>query len=369
MNRSRVKTAVWAGLLILGAATQALAAESSTRPPTKLKLVGDHWTPWDPPEVAPNAYIIQKGDTLWDLSGKFLGNPFLWPQIWDQNRYILDSHWIYPGDPLVIPGKPTVVPAEGPEEGTEAPPEEEAEGPAPEEPREAVPAAPALVPVADASDLYCSGFIEPSHTRSEVWIVGREMENEHQSTGDVVYINQGSNQGIKAGDKYLVVRPVHPVVHPATEQSLGMMVRRLGWLRVLLAQENTATAVIEMACEDIRIGDELVAWAPIVSPLRSSIPVFDRYNATPSGGPSGQVVASDHDLTTLGKGHIVFTDLGEASGVKPGDVLTVYRDQVDLPRANVGQAVVLTVEPGTSTVKLMLTVREAWIGDRVEVVR
>jgi nucleoid-associated protein YgaU len=92
-----------------------LAQESSTRPPTNLKQVGDHWTPWDPPEAGPDAYVIQKGDTLWDLAGRWLEDPFLWPQVWDENRYILDSHWIYPGDPLVIPGRPTVVPEEGPD--------------------------------------------------------------------------------------------------------------------------------------------------------------------------------------------------------------------------------------------------------------
>ena len=100
----------------LAVASQAivLSSESSHRPPQNLKKVGDHWTPWDPPPAGPDAYIIQKDDTLWDLAEEWLGDPFLWPQIWDENRYILDSHWIYPGDPLVIPGKPTVVPDGGP---------------------------------------------------------------------------------------------------------------------------------------------------------------------------------------------------------------------------------------------------------------
>ena len=106
----------------LTVASQAIVqgAESSHHPPQNLKLVGDHWTPWDPPPAGPGAYIIQKGDTLWDLAEAWLGDPFLWPQIWDENRYILDSHWIYPGDPLVVPGKPTVVPDGGPPPTDEA---------------------------------------------------------------------------------------------------------------------------------------------------------------------------------------------------------------------------------------------------------
>jgi nucleoid-associated protein YgaU len=70
--------------------------QSSTKPPRTGKFVGDHWTPWNPPTPAEGArvYTIQKGDTLWDLAQKDLGDPYLWPRIWDQNRYVLDSHWI-----------------------------------------------------------------------------------------------------------------------------------------------------------------------------------------------------------------------------------------------------------------------------------
>ncbi|HEX9427905.1 MAG TPA: hypothetical protein VGA64_08960, partial [Candidatus Polarisedimenticolia bacterium] len=64
-----------------------------------MKKVGDHWTPYDPPDpesFAPGAtlHIIVPGDTLWDLADLAFGNPYLWPQIWNENRYILDSHWI-----------------------------------------------------------------------------------------------------------------------------------------------------------------------------------------------------------------------------------------------------------------------------------
>ena len=88
--------------------------ESSTKPPRTGRMVGDHWTPYDPPtaESFPQGstiHVIVAGDTLWDLSGKYLENPWLWPQIWEVNQYVTDSHWIYPGDPLLIPGKPVVI--------------------------------------------------------------------------------------------------------------------------------------------------------------------------------------------------------------------------------------------------------------------
>ena len=82
-----------------------LLAQSVSPPPKPLRLVGDHWTPYDPPTELPEGvtvHMIEAGDTLWDLAARYLGDPYLWPQIWEHNPYILDSHWIYPGDPLVI---------------------------------------------------------------------------------------------------------------------------------------------------------------------------------------------------------------------------------------------------------------------------
>lgn len=54
--------------------------------------------------LAGATYLVQKGDTLWDLSGQFLSNPFAWPDLWENNKHVQDPHWIYPGDSLCIPG-------------------------------------------------------------------------------------------------------------------------------------------------------------------------------------------------------------------------------------------------------------------------
>ncbi len=43
-------------------------------------------------------YIIQKGDTLWDLSEHFSNSPWLWPELWNENDHIPNPHWIYPGE-------------------------------------------------------------------------------------------------------------------------------------------------------------------------------------------------------------------------------------------------------------------------------
>jgi hypothetical protein len=47
-------------------------------------------------------HIVEEGDTLWDIAGRYLSNPFLWPQLWEANEHIINPNWIYPQDSILI---------------------------------------------------------------------------------------------------------------------------------------------------------------------------------------------------------------------------------------------------------------------------
>ena len=100
--------------------------------------------------------------------------------------------------------------------------------------------------------------------------------------------------------------------------------------------------------------------------MLASMPTFDRWDPTPSGGVSGHLIAFQDNLSVVGNGNLIYMDLGE-SDVAPGDIVTMFRSRGEaLPRQNLGQAVVLTVRPESSLGKVVLNVQESQVGDEVE---
>ena len=340
--------------------------------------IAPHWTknPAFPTSIPEGTayYIVVRGDTLWDIADRFLKNPYLWPQIWDQNKYIKDAHWIYPGDPLSLPplamvaeqaGRALPVGAEGEGLGEEAPGEMTG---APGEPGAG--AAAALGPVTEEQTLQCAAYITEQREDDSLYILGSEMgvDKVALSQRDLVYLSKGSNAGVKAGDVYSIYHVVSPVHHPVTGKKLGTKVEPTGWLRVILVEETTACAVVEEVCSDIHAGDFLKPFEKV------NVPMVVRRSpeecCSPSSGKlSRYVVDLGHEASVAGTGDLLTIDAGAEDGIAPGTVFSVFRvvyPSAPTPRNVIGEATVVAVRERTATAKLTYARVEVVIGDQVE---
>jgi hypothetical protein len=341
-------------------------AELQTGPAT----IAKHWSKYKYPEsIAEGAtyYIIVRGDTLWDLAGRFLGNPFLWPQIWDQNRYITDAHWIYPGDPLVMPsvalvsehaGEAAGVGGEAGAAGGEQPP---------------IPGAAAgdvLIPAIEEVALQCAHYILQDPEDTSLYIVGSEQGATKVAFAerDILYLSKGTNAGVKAGDLYTIQHAAYEVKHPESGRTIGRKIETLGWGRVILVEENSGILMVEQSCQDIHLGDYLKPMVKVSIPLITRRAPADRLTP-PSGKAQGAVVDIADDSMIAGENQLVSVNLGTAQGLAPGNILTVFKVMYPTeptPRNVLGELVVVAVQEKTATARVLYSADAIMNGDRVE---
>jgi LysM domain-containing protein len=331
--------------------------------------IPQHWSRYKYPESIPEGatyYIIVRGDTLWDLSAKFLGNPFLWPQIWDQNRYITDAHWIYPGDPLILPEVALVTDRAG-EAGavSNEPTEEGMPG------RVTTAAGDVLFPAIEEMALQCSHYVVSDGEDQSLLVIGSEHGQTKLAFADrdILYLNKGSNAGVKSGDVYMLQHESYEVKHPESGRTIGTKVEPTGWVRVILVQENSATVVVERACVDMHVGDYAKPYEKASVPLILRKAPVTRLSP-PSGKAGGFVVDIGEDSMIAGQGQVVTVNLGTADGLAPGTILTVYKvmyPSVPTSRNVLGEAAVVSVRENTATVRLLSSNDHIMNGDRVEV--
>lgn len=352
-----------------------LGAQTTDNPqPVK---VAAHWSKWVyPTELAPatgqQVHIVVKGDTLWDLGAKYLGNPFAWPQIWELNKWIQDPHWIYPGDPLLIEPGRGVVP-----DGQMAPGDVADLQPDVRRIPKPVQSEYGFT----FQDFVQMPFLVPGtaeayfKSQGAFRIVGKEDATKNlMADGDSLYISGGANQGVKAGDRLVVTgvakkRFFHPDDR-RQQHNLGTILEQHGVVRVTNVYPDQSVAVIERSLDGISTDNYVAPFAePPVLPanLRKDI-------ASPVAiqEPVAKIIFIRMDKSVAAGGDMVIIDKGADAGYKVGDILLTARRRPLVegqasPAAEtnyyLGQLMVIRADARNATCRILRSTSELMIGD------
>jgi hypothetical protein len=284
----------------------------------------------------PDTYVVQKGDTLWDIAARFLNEPWLWPEIWQANPQVENPHLIYPGDVLSLAylgGRPTLI--------KKSPSARRLDGPVD------------ALPLSEIEP-----FLKKMHVLDEdqykrlPYVVGLEEGHVRAVEGQVAYVRGAS---FEPGQRWIVVRPTvrfarHP--HPTTGKErlkrdpwdaqhglrpetsgiewayyaasdngfevLGWEVREMS-SGVVTRDGDPATLLIDAGGADVAVGDLLLPYDPQPFDLSFYPRAMER---TPDGI---RIMAQTDRLQYGGPRDVIALSAGARDGVENGHVFSIWR--------------------------------------------
>lgn len=345
--------------------------------------VAPHFSKWDyPKEVVLPAdsqlHFVEKGDTLWDLGNKFLSNPYAWPKIWEQNKWVKDPHWIYPGDPLTIPAVRIVG-------GAGAPPRagDDVLNLQPDRSMARKPAIPEWAYT--FQDFIQLPYLVPEGSEAHLAnlkalkIVDSDNPvRQNLGDGDRIYLDGGQDQGVKEGTRLVILKvAAKKISHPDDKRawgSIGDVMQQCGVARIIKVNPKGSVAIIEKSMDGIEVGDHLAEYAePANIPLNLR---KDTSEPIPMGKPVGMVIYSKENHESFGGGDLVIVDKGTKDGLALGNVLlsirevtwdvnTKGKDTTEKTNRYLGQLMVVREGETFSTCRVLRSVEEMHVGDIV----
>jgi hypothetical protein len=358
-------------------------------------------------------HVVLAGETLSQISGIVLKDSKLWPQLWEMNEHIINPHWIYPNDKILIrpvtkiteatppaPAEPTPSPAPVAPAAVVAPPAAPTPPPVPASvgiavlsrfmtntnppiPKAAdvvqIPEA-RLVPALKSSDVYCSGFIRstPVSKLLQVSSTYQRDKSSLSTQGEYVRINHGSKGDVTVGSMYQVVRATRKVSDPdgGLGSSLGMHYMDVGQIQIVQVQEDFSLAQVLYSCDALEPSDVLLPYVRFEIPelprnrsfssamkatgnIKGTVAFFRNSVAVAGSVYSSSTPPSAKSI--VGAGGVVYLNVGEAAGVKPGDLFIVYRGS-----AAIAELAVTKVEEKSSSALVTYSTDAVVLGDRVE---
>jgi hypothetical protein len=286
--------------------------------------------PTPPVQIQPNApdrHTVVKGDTLWGISGKFLKQPWRWPEVWRLNReQIKNPHWIYPGQVIVLdrnaPGGPrlSVLQSGGDRPTVVLTPQIRSEG------REAS-AIPSILP-SDIEPFMVRNLVVGAETLADApQIVKSVGDRVAFTTGEAIYVVgikpemgkvfQMYRKGRELRDPSIPQRPWYQWRHNAVDpQIIGYEATYLGDAK-MQREGEVARLEIASAKQEAQVGDYLLP-----APPAETIAYVPR---APSQSVEAQVMTLPNGISEAGKTNVITLNRGKAHGLEVGHVLAAYK--------------------------------------------
>ncbi|XPF93058.1 LysM peptidoglycan-binding domain-containing protein [Colwellia sp. RE-S-Sl-9] len=265
---------------------------------------------------APKSYTVVKGDTLWDISGVFLKQPWLWPKLWRINPDISNPHLIYPGDVLRLvydkDGNPMLV------RGAAGKPQYKWSPKVRTTLKDHSPVNTIPLNVIAPYIKYDTLFSEEEYEKLP-YVLGSNEGFKSTVEGFKVYINGD----LDVGQSYAIYQKGDEVFDPETNESLGYYARLVGTAKAIragdISKKEPSTLYVDSAKREIHSGD-------FVAPINEGqmLPSFFTMQAAKTT-LTGSIVKASSEAREFGKLEVVMINRGRRDEVQLGDVLSVRR--------------------------------------------
>ncbi len=273
---------------------------------------------------APHVYVVKRGDTLWDISGKFLSKPWRWPEIWASNKHVKNPHWIYPGDKLLLctlDGRPLIGVDEG--DGCEGIIRRHQGGKSlrPQVRVESINNAISVIPLSDIQQwLEHSIVINPESLKNIPYTIGAADNRVITGAGQTVYAR---GNGLVAGQRYGVYREGKPYIFvdaDGKKYNAGLELTEVA-SAVASATENEVTTLelTDSYNAEVRRGDY------ILPRYDAELPSLFYPTAGNEVVAGGKVVRVQGSIGTAAQHSVVTIDRGSLQGAKSGQVFSVFQ--------------------------------------------
>lgn len=322
-------------------------------------------------EDHPNKYFVKNGDTLWDISARFLNEPWQWPEIWQINREIDNPHLIYPGDEVLltyVDGEPRLTVERGVQEKVM--------------PSGTVKLTPKVRDISNdkAIDAIPMSAIQPYLkkglvlTRGEIadapYLVGGDDRRVIYGRGDTVHARDTKNQWQDLESHYGFYRVGEEYVDPETNEILGYEARQIGLGSVSGQEGDMATLNVTQSSEDLRLEDRLFSTDD--RRVRAAL-----YPSAPDNKIEASIIRFFGHLNSVARNDVVVVNKGLRDGLEEGNVLDIFNrgevvkdrkqgDLVRLPRSKTGSMIVFRAFEKVSYGLIMESTRPIYKEDIAE---